>query len=192
MNKKLLMLVQDKCKDMGLTPKAIEELVSAGGEGLTDESSEEDIEKEANRLLPYAKMMQSEGTRWAQKVQPKEEGGKKGDNATEPAWFTDYKKVNETRLADLEKENTTLKNEKKVTQRGAIIKAKATELGIPDYLMKRFHIADDADLNKELTDYKQDLVTNKLMSADTGGEKGNFEELAKEDAKAWAAKLPSN
>ena len=186
MNKKLLTAVQAKCKDMGLTPKAIEDLVQTGSEGLTDESSDEDIENEANRLQPFAKMMQSEGTRWAQKVQPddkkNDKGGKKSDNENEPSWFADFKKANEKRLEDLETENTTLKNEKAVTERGAVIKAKATELNIPDYLMKRFKIADNEDINKELTDFKQDLVTNKLIPEDSGGIKSTSEDAQKEAA----------
>ena len=45
MNKKLLKTLQDKCKDFGLTEKAIEELAQSASEGLTDESSDEDIAK---------------------------------------------------------------------------------------------------------------------------------------------------
>ena len=40
MNKKLLKTLQDKCKDFGLTEKAIEELAQSASEGLTDESSD--------------------------------------------------------------------------------------------------------------------------------------------------------
>ena len=57
--------------------------------------------------------------------------------------------------------------------------------------MKRFSIADDADYVKELTDYKQELVNNKLMSADNAGEKGTEEQAMKDAAKSWAESLPN-
>ena len=71
MNKKLLKTLQDKCKDFGLTEKAIEELAQSASEGLTDESSDEDIAKVADSLVPYAKMMQGEITRKTRKQAPK-------------------------------------------------------------------------------------------------------------------------
>ena len=40
MNKKLFKALQDKCKDFGLTDKAIEELAESAPEGLSDESSD--------------------------------------------------------------------------------------------------------------------------------------------------------
>ena len=72
------------------------------------------------------------------------------------------------------------------------IAAKAKELGIPDFLMKRFSLADDADIDKELTDYKQELVTNSLMSADGADFMSSSEQAAKDDAKKWADSLPNN
>lgn len=38
MNKKLLTVLQAKCKDFGLSEKAIEDLATSAGEGLTDET----------------------------------------------------------------------------------------------------------------------------------------------------------
>ena len=63
MNKKLLSVLQAKCKDFGLSEKAIEDLATTASEGLNDESSDEDIEKVADSLVPYAKLMQAEATR---------------------------------------------------------------------------------------------------------------------------------
>lgn len=198
MNKKLLSVLSVKCKDMGLTPKAIEDLATAGSEGLTDDSSDEDIETKATSLIPFAKSMQAEITRKAQKKQPKTEsepddegnGGKKDEN--EPDWFKAYREKNEAELKAIKDENANFKAEKAKGERYAQISAKAKELGIPDYLMKRFHVADDADFENELTEYKQDLVTNNLMPADAGGEKGNSDQVVKEDAKTWANSLPNN
>ena len=60
MNKKLLKVLQDKCKDFGLTDKAIESLAEQGSDGLNDETSDEDIEKKADSLVPFAKLMQGD------------------------------------------------------------------------------------------------------------------------------------
>ena len=58
--------------------------------------------------------------------------------------------------------------------------------------MKRFSIADDADIEKELTEYAQDLVNNKLMSKDSAHELSSSEEAMRKEAKAWAESLPNN
>ncbi|EKC66961.1 hypothetical protein OBE_05683, partial [human gut metagenome] len=64
-------------------------------------------------------------------------------------------------------------------------------LGIPDYLMKRVSFAEDADLDKELADYKQELVTNNLMPKEQAHETGSSKEAMEADAKAWAESLPN-
>ena len=48
MKKKLLTLLTSKCKDMGLTEKALGELVELGSEGLADDASDEDIAKKVD------------------------------------------------------------------------------------------------------------------------------------------------
>lgn len=194
MNKKLLTVLQAKCKDFGLSEKAIEDLATSGSEGLTDETSDEDIEKRADSLVPYAKLMQAEVTRKAQKkpleqAKPKEEEKKVSEE--EPEWFKNYKAENEKRMKELEDENAAMKLEKSKAERGAKIAAKAKELGIPSFLMKHFSIADDADIDKELTDYKQELVTNSLMPAEHADILSSSEQAAKDDAKAWANALPN-
>ena len=97
----------------------------------------------------------------------------------------------DTELASLKSENANLKAAEAKKVRDGEIAAKAKELGIPDFLMKRFSIADDADYVKELTDYKQELVNNKLMSATDAGEKGTEEQAMKDAAKSWAESLPN-
>lgn len=187
--------MSERCKDMGLTEKAIDELISLGDKGLTEDSSDEDIKKVVDSLEPFAKAMQGEITRKTRKPQPstkkpsKEEGEGEGDEKGEemPEWA----KAFQTKLETLEKENETLKAEKKRTERSAQIAEKAKKLGIPDYLMKRVSFADDADIDKELADYKQDLVTNSLLPKEGAGERGSSDEAMKADAKAWAESLPS-
>ena len=167
MIKKLLKVLQAKCKDFGLSEKAIEDLATSGSEGLKEDSSDEDIEKTADSLARYAKLMQAEVTRKSQKKvveDPKPQDDEKGND--EPEWFKNYKIEQERAIKELKDENAAMKLEKSKAERGAAIAAKAKELGIPDFLMKHFSIADDADIDKELTDYKQELVTNSLISAD--------------------------
>ena len=199
MHKKLLKLLTTKCKDMGLTQLAIGDLATMGSEGLTDESSDEDIENKADSLVPLAKLMQGEitrktsGKKFEQSIKKEEgEDGDNGSDKTEPAWFTTYKKGNDQRFLDLETENTTLKNEKAVEARGASISAKAKELSIPEWRMVGVVVPDTADITTFLTEIKQGLVTNKLMSVDEALEKGDLKQIAKDDAKSWANGLPNN
>lgn len=206
MNKKLLKALQDKCKDFGLTDKAIEELAESASEGLSDESSDEDIEKAADSLVPYAKMMQGEITRKTRKQAPKPktkpntdgdgDGDGDGDDDEDgkkmPKWFRDYKKQNDKAIKDLQDENAALKAEKAKGERAAAITLKAKELGIPDFLMKRVSLADDADIDKELKEYKQELVTNKLMPADKADILSSSQKAMEDDAEEWAKSLPDN
>lgn len=195
MKKKLLAALTAKCKQYGLTPKAIEELVEIGASDLTEEATDDEIAAKVDSLVPYAKAMQGEITRKSRKkssTKPsKDEGdGEEEDGETgeddEPAWM---KKVNE-RLEALETENKTLKEEKAKTERASLIADKAKKLGIPEYLVKRMSFAEDADLDKELSDLKQDLVNNNLMPKDRSHELGTSEEEAKAAAEAWAQTLP--
>ncbi len=202
MKKKLLTLLTGKCKDMGLTEKALGELVELGSEGLSDDASDEDIAKKVDSLVPYAKAMQAEITRKTKKKQSttkqstedgegEGEGEGKGGNDV-PEWFKAEMQKRDKQISDLIKENETLKANETKKSRSEQIAAKAKELGIPDFLMKRFSIADDADIEKELTEYAQDLVNNKLMPKDGAHELSSSEEAMRNDAKAWAESLPSN
>ena len=183
MKKKFRKLLSEKCKDMGLTDKALDDLVEIGAEGLADDASDEDIAAKVDSLVPYAKAMQGEITRKTQRPKPQskkpqsnDEGEDEGGNEDEaPEWFKPFQK----KLTDLETENAALKAEKAKTTRQAEISAKAKKLGIPDYLMKRVSFAEDADLDKELADYKQEYET------------GSSKEAMEADAKAWAESLPN-
>lgn len=200
MDNRLLTALQAKCKDFGLSKKAIDDLAETGSEGITDETSQEDIEKKADSLVPYAKLMQAEVTRKAQKSNADKnepnpdkdaQGGKdKGDEI--PDWFKAYKDETDKKLSNLQQENETLKSEKSKSERSALIHSTAKRLGIPDFLMKHFSVADDADVEKELTSFKQDLVTEKLMPAEQADITSSSEQAAKDDAKAWAQSLPNN
>lgn len=199
MNKKLREALSLKCKDMGLTDKALDELAELGSEGLADDASDEDINKKVDLLVPYAKAMQGEITRKTRGTQStkkqstkKGEGNGEGENGDDdvPEWFKAQMKSRDEQMQKLQEENEALKAEKAKSQRQAEIAEKAKKLGIPDYLMKRVSFADDADLDKELADYKQELVTNNLMPKEQTHETGKIEEAMKNAAKAWAGNLP--
>lgn len=209
MNKKLLKALQDKCKDFGLTDKAIEELAESASEGLSDESSDEDIENAADSLIPTAKIIQGEITRKTRKQASKtktttkkagddddegagddDEGNDDGKNP--PSWFRKYKKQNDEAIKALQDENAALKAEKAKGERQTAITLKAKELRIPDFLMKRFSIADDADIEQELKEYKQELVTNKLMPAEKADILSSSQKAMEDDAEEWAKSLPDN
>lgn len=195
MKTKLLEAVKAKCKSFGLTKKALEDLVELKASELNDDASEDDIAAVADSLVPYAKAMQGEITRKTRKPSTKPstkssteedgEGDGEGDDDT-PAWA---KKMNE-RLEALETENKQLKAEKTAAERATLIAEKSKKLGIPDFLMKRLHIADDADIDAELAAFKQDLVNNNLVPKDQTHEFGTSEEESRAAAKAWAQSLP--
>ena len=201
MKKKFLKVLQAKCKDFGLTDKALDELSELGSQGLNDDASDEDIEKAADLLVPFAKAMQGEITRKTRKQPSGSDEPGKGANGDEgndskaalAAMIAEQLSPLKTQLDALKKENDTLKAEKSRSERQALIAEKAKKLGIPDYLMKRVSFADDADLDKELAEYKQELVNNNLMGKGNAFEAGgNAEESMKADADAWAKSLPDN
>lgn len=196
MIQKLIKTMTAKCKDMGLSAKAIEELAQLGIEGLEENASDEVIEAKADSLVPFAKSMQAEITRKTRKKpqpKPSKKEGEDDDNGGDevPEWFRKQMETFDTRLQALQDENDALKAEKAKTARATEIATKAKELGIPDYLMKRVSFADDADIDKELADYKQELVNNNLMQKEQTHEPGSREAAMKEEAKSWAESLPN-
>lgn len=205
MNTKLRKALADKCKDFGLTDKALDELANLGSDGITDETSDEDITKKVDSLVPFAKAMQGEITRKTSKSQSKKttsatgeegEGEGEGDKGKAegkeiPSWMEEYMKPIKESLNNLKSENAALKAEKAASERRNLIETKAKELGIPAYLTKRLSFADDADIEAELKSYKQELVSNNLMPKDAALESGKVEDAMKSDAKTWAASLPN-
>lgn len=105
MKKKFRKLLSEKCKDMGLTDKALDDLVEIGAEGLADDASDEDIAAKVDSLVPYAKAMQGEITRKTQRPKPQskkpqsnDEGEDEGGNEDEaPEWFKPFQKIDRSR-----------------------------------------------------------------------------------------------
>lgn len=195
MNTKLRKTLSEKCKDFGLTEKALDELAELGSEGISDETSDEDLAKKVDLLVPFAKAMQGEITRKTRKsnhnqTSKSEEVDDEGDDKIAALISKQLAPLTE-QLNTLKAENDAMKAEKAKTERTALIASKAKELGIPEYLTKRLAIAEDADLDQELAAYKQDLVNNNLMPKDQASEQGKPEEQMKADAKSWAESLPN-
>lgn len=200
MNTKLRKTISELCKDMGLTEKALDELAELGSQGLTDTSTDEDIKKAADLLVPYAKLMQGEITRKTSKRNQtpkpkKKDDGDEGDDDDDDkgiaAIVAKQLAPFKEQMDKLQAENDVLKAEKAKGERDTLIAAEAKKHGIPDYLIKRIAIADDADVAKELAAFKQDLVNNNLMPKGAVSETGKTEDQMKADAKAWAESLPN-
>lgn len=200
MNRKLLQLLQDKSKDFGLTKKFIEGIAEDASKELKDDAKDEDIEALANSLAIIAKHTQGEVTRKLQEKNPKPnnepvekpEPPKPNNEPSEqePAWFKAYKESMEKQLATATSEIKAMRTAKAQTERKDKISAKAKELGIPDYLLKRCTFAEDADIDKELTDFKQELVTNALLPASVSASQATSETSIKNEAEEWAKSLP--
>lgn len=202
MNNKLRKTISELCKDMGLTDKALDELAELGSQGLTDTSTDEDVKKAADLLEPYAKAMQGEITRKTRQHNQSGKSKKKGktdegdddddDDANEgiAALIREQLKPLKDEIDALKGENDNLKAEKAKGERNALIAAKAKELGIPDYLLKRIAIADDEDYANALSEFKQDLVNNNLMPKDAASVTAGTDDQMKAAAKSWAKSLP--
>ncbi len=191
MKKKFKKLLKEATKDFGLTDKAIDNLTNMGCEGLAEDASDEDIQKRVDAVVPFAKEMQAEITRKTRKTQSTEQSddegkGEGGKDETVPDWFKPFQE----KMTALESENEALKKEKAMTERSGLIATKAKKLGIPEYLLKRISIAEDADIDKELADLRQDLVNNNLMPKEQSHETGTTAEQMKADAQNWAKSLP--
>lgn len=199
MNTKLRKTISELCKDMGLTEKALDELAELGSQGLTDTSTDEEIKNAADSLVPYAKLMQGEITRKTSKRNQtpkpkKKDDGDEGDDDDDDkgiaAIVAKQLAPFKEQMDKLQAENDALKAEKAKGERDALIAAEAKKLGIPDYLIKRIAIADDADVAKELAAFKQELVNNNLMPKDAASVTAGTDDQMKAAAKSWAESLP--
>ena len=200
MKKKLRSVLATKCKDFGLTEKALDELAEIGSKDLTDDSTDEDIAAAADLLVPYAKAMQGEITRKTQKPKPSAKqsteedededpdnsGEGEGEGKKKPSW---YKKVMD-RLETLEQENKTLKEKEAATERAKTIAEKAKKLGIPEFLLEGRTFDPEADIDKALADFKQNLVNHNLMSKGQGHVTATAKEQMTAEEDAWAKGLP--
>jgi DNA-directed RNA polymerase specialized sigma subunit len=197
MKTKFKKALSEKLKDMGLTEKAIDDLVEIGCEGLKDDASDEDINQKVDLLVPYAKVMQGEITRKTRKpnhqTKTTEEVEVEGEQDAKIAAIIAKQLAPLTQsINDLKAENEALEAAKAKGERDAQIAEKAKKLGIPEFLLKDRTFPEDADLDKVLGDFKNDLVSHNLMPKGAAQETGKIEDQMKADADAWAKGLPDN
>ena len=196
MKKRFRKVLSEKCKDFGLTEKAIDDLVDLGSADLKEDSTDEEIAVKADSLVPYAKAMQGEITRKTQKTKPSakqsaeeeddDSGEGNGEGVKKQSWYKDFK----DRLEALETENKNLKAEKEALNRSSLIAEKAKKLGIPDFLLKGRSFDENADIDKELTEFKQQLVNFNLMPKGQTHESATSKEQMTTEEDAWAQSLP--
>lgn len=168
MDKRLFETLKDKCSDMGLSVKSLEEIAEMGSNGLTEESTQEQIEEAVNRSLPIAKLMQAEATRWAaaRKSQntSKEQDGRKNKADEMPDWFKTYqqqqKEERENLLAEIEKLKGGKVEEFRTNQVNTVLanaKPSFKERVLRDF--KRMKFDADEDFTVYLEELKNDLET---------------------------------
>ena len=210
---RVLEILKTKCKDFGLTDQAIADLAKEGSEGLADDASDEDVVKRANSFVNIAKIMQGESTRKVQKTKEdiaskaskekteeeeekgKSKSGTKDDekgNGNIPQSLLDRLDNIETEMKTLKTENETLKKEKAEGERKATISATAKELGIPDYLMEHFSIAENEDIRETLSNFKQKLIESGLPHEESTPVSSSTDKGRKEEAECGAKNLPDN
>lgn len=164
---------------MGLSADAIGEIagLAVASNGLNDASTEEDIEKAANQYLPFAKAMQGEATRWAQKKQepptpptpPTPPAPKPNEAGAEMRAMLE--EIINPLKATIESQNATitdLQTRLAGNERTALIKAEMAKLGLTEEDMEFVPVPSDANVTEFLGKYKQSLVNRGLKPKDTG------------------------
>lgn len=190
MKKKLIELLSKSVKDFGLTSKAIEELADMQAEGISDETSDEELQAKVDLLVPFAKLMQGEITRKTRKKIDVSEDLK--DKENKPSGMEEIlaqMKAMQDSLSALQNENAEFKKVKAKEERKALIEKTAEELGIASTVLKFIAIPDDADVVKTLTEYQQAQVDLGLKRKDPANATSTSESIIKEDAEAWANSL---
>ena len=188
MNKKLLELLTAKCKDMGLSEAALQQIAGIASNGLDENATAEAIEERVKQYEPIMKAMQSEATRWAQKKQQEPH-----TPATPPApptpepdeaepWKAAIEAMEQKYAGTLKTQSDTiaqLQQQLEGGQRNAVIAAEMKKLGLTEADMEFVTIPADAKVDEYLGKYKQSLVNRGLKPADP-----NVSQEAKEKAES--------
>lgn len=119
-------------------------------------------------------------------------GGEQDKNATNIQALIDA--AIETKVAPLQQELNDYKAKEQQSARVAFIANKAKELGIPDWRQKEgFAITDEMDetaINSYLSSVKKNIVTAGLDEKGDSSVLSTSNEVAKQEAEAWANNLP--
>ena len=179
MNKKLLENLKAKCKDMGLSEAALEQIAGIASNGLEETATDEAIEERAKQYVPILQAMQGEATRWAQKKQepptpptPPAPPQPKPDEA-EP-WKAAIAEIEKKYAGVMETQNTTiaeLQAKLAASERTGVIAAAMKKLGLTEADMEFVSIPTDANIDEYLGKYKQSLVNRGLKPADPNASK---------------------
>lgn len=171
MNKKLLENLKAKCKDMGLSDAALEQITGIASNGLDEAATDEAIEERAKQYVPILQAMQGEATRWAQKKQepstPPTPPQPK-PNEAEP-WKAAIEEVQKQYTEAMQKQGETiakLQAQLAQSERTGVIAAACKKLGLTDADMEFVSIPADANIDEYLGKYKQNLVNRGLKPAD--------------------------
>ena len=202
MNKELFAKVKDKCKDMGLSEKCLTAITEAMGGSVADDSTDADtIESTANLIVSVATASQSEATRWVNKAKgtpkPNPNPNKKDGEDTDPnkpdkkddgkgGGGSSEESETAKKLQEMQAQLDALKAEKNKGERKATINAAFDKHNIPAFLRDRFakSISDDEDVEEAVSAFKQDCITNGLMSDKAEGAKAASEKQVDEAADA--------
>lgn len=193
MNKALFEKVKAKCKDYGLSEKYLTAITEKLGGSIEDDSTDENaIDEMANHIADIAIETQGEATRWASKKKPtpkKKDDKLDNDDGDDDSDDGDEKKPkpktdnpDDDRIVKLQKELAELKAGKEKAERDALIKAAQAKHKIPDWRMKGLQVPEDADVDEFMADIRQDLITQKLIPADSEGAKAATEKQVDEAA----------
>ena len=175
MNKKLLENLKAKCKDMGLSDAALEQIAGIASNGLDEAATDEAIEERAKQYVPVLQAMQSEATRWAQKnrqepptppTPPTPPPTK--PNEAEP-WRAAIEEAQKQYTEAMQKQGETiakLQAQLAQSERTGVIAAACKKLGLTDADMEFVSIPADANIDEYLGKYKQSLVNRGLKPAD--------------------------
>lgn len=197
MNKALFAKVKEKTKDYGLSEKYLKAITEKLGGSVEDDSTDEDaIEATANLIASVAQDGQGEATRWADKAKknnpPKDadkdkpdadnkdgDGGSKKDGDSKPD-------APNAEIAALMARIEALEGEKKKATRSTEISNALEKHKIPSFLRERFakSIGDDENVEDVVAAYKQECITNGLISGDPEGAKAASEKQVDEAADA--------
>ena len=202
MNKKLFEKVKSLCKDTGLSEKYLKAITEKLGGSVEDDSTDEAaIETAANLVADVAKESQAEATKWAQKQKdpkfssdsdddlddddpdddPKPNPKKKGKADSE---VLAYLKKMEKKIDEQATELATMKAERAKCERSATIQSLMATHKIPQHLQARLakSISDEEDAEAVIKEYKQELITNGLVTEDSEGSKAASEKQVDEAA----------
>lgn len=206
---KLFDTVKDKCKDMGLSEKHLKDLTEALGGGLTEDSTEEEVNAVVEQIVKIAGYSQGELTRkLQQKKTPKKKPTKaantdddddpddpddddpeegKGKKGWEKAIAALRKEMKEEREQAAEER----RQEKAREARAAAITAALDKYKVPEK-SRRFvqNVPEDIeDVDKYIGEYAQTIVTEGLPGDESGQRKVPTQKETEDTGKSWFQRL---